>query len=103
MGKKVTKGKHWELVRPGEPEPAEECAPPERQRVRVALEKRSKGKVVTVVWGLALDRAETRALAKTLKALCGTGGTAGEARVELQGDHRELVRCHLSDAGFRGV
>ena len=31
---------------------------------------------------------------------CGSGGTAGDDRVEIQGDHRERIRPLLADKGW---
>ena len=59
------------------------------------------GKTVTVVRGLALDGASLAALAKRLKAACGTGGTVKEGVIELQGDHREAVVAFLTGEGIR--
>ena len=59
------------------------------------------GKTVTVVTGLPLDDAALGALAKRLKAACGTGGTAKTGALELQGDHRELLVALLASEGFK--
>lgn len=101
MGKKMTRGKGWELIRPEAPEPQTEFPPRDRQRPKVSLEKRTMGKVVTVVSGLLLPHEELRALAKELKAACGSGGTSTDEGVELQGDHRETARAILFMWGFR--
>ena len=60
------------------------------------------GKTVTTIAGLALDDAPLAALAKRLKAACGTGGTVREGTIELQGDHRDAVLALLAKEGFRG-
>ena len=68
--------------------------------VRVSHEtKGRKGKGVTVVKGLALDAAALAALGKQLKTACGSGGTAKDGVIEIQGDHRELVIAALSKQG----
>lgn len=59
------------------------------------------GKTVTVVAGLPLDDAALAALAKRLKAACGTGGTLKAGVLELQGDHREQVAALLAKEGLR--
>ena len=59
------------------------------------------GKTVTVVSGLPLDEAALAALAKRLKAACGTGGTVRQGLLELQGDHRDQVVALLAREGFR--
>jgi len=66
--------------------------------VRVARELR-RASAVTVVHGLA--EAELGVAAKELKRLCGTGGTAKNGVIELQGDHRDKVVAHFTAAGRR--
>jgi translation initiation factor 1 len=56
--------------------------------VRVQRETKGRGgKSVTVVRGLALDAVALAALAKQLKAACGSGGTVKDGVIEVQGDH----------------
>lgn len=60
--------------------------------VRVSRETKGRaGKGVTLVKGLALDAAALIALAKQLKAACGSGGTVKDGVIEIQGDHCERV------------
>lgn len=59
------------------------------------------GKTVTVVRGLSMDDAALAALAKRLKAACGTGGTVKEGVLELQGDHRDSAMALLAKEGLR--
>jgi len=58
------------------------------------------GKTVTVVYGLPNNAAFLKDLAQQLKRACGTGGTATDEGVELQGDLRERVREFLLAKGF---
>jgi translation initiation factor 1 len=58
------------------------------------------GKTVTVVTGIPLAGEELKKLAKTLKQRCGTGGAVKDGRVEIQGDHRELLRAELAARGW---
>ena len=68
--------------------------------VRVSRETAGRGgKAVTVVRGLALDAAALTALAKQLKGLCGSGGTAKDGVIEVQGDHRDRVIEALKKQG----
>jgi translation initiation factor 1 len=57
------------------------------------------GKAMTVVRGL--PRGDVDAVAKDLKRHCGSGGTAKDGAVELQGDHREKVAARLESQGYR--
>jgi translation initiation factor 1 len=68
--------------------------------VRVSRETKGRaGKGVTLVKGLALDDAALAALAKQLKAACGSGGTMKDGVIEVQGDHCERVIEFLSKQG----
>jgi translation initiation factor 1 len=70
-------------------------------KVRVSRSSAGRGgKLVTVVQGLPLTAAELEACAKRLKAACGSGGTAKEGRVEIQGDHVDRVMKALQAEGY---
>ncbi|TDN96813.1 MULTISPECIES: translation initiation factor Sui1 [Halomonas] len=60
-----------------------------------------KGKGVTSLEGIPLPADELMALAKALKKRCGTGGAVKAGVVEIQGDHRELLKGELEKRGFR--
>ena len=58
--------------------------------VRVRREvKGRRGKTVTTLSGIPLPEEELRALAGELKRRCGTGGSAKNGVIEIQGDHRD--------------
>jgi translation initiation factor 1 len=70
--------------------------------VRVSREtKGRKGKGVTLVKGLPLDDAALTALAKQLKAACGSGGTVKDGVVEVQGDHLDKVMALITAQGYK--
>ena len=58
------------------------------------------GKSVTLVRGLGLDAAALAALGKQLKAACGSGGTAKDGVIEVQGDHVATVMAALTKLGY---
>ena len=69
--------------------------------VRVSRETKGRaGKGVTVVKGLPLDPAALAALGKQLRTACGSGGTAKDGTLEIQGDHVERVMELLKAQGF---
>jgi len=75
---------------------------PDRPVARLRMERAGRGgKTVTVVFGLPNNAAFLKDLAQQLKRACGTGGTATEEGVELQGDLRERAREFLVAKGFR--
>ena len=82
------------IARGSEPVPARITA-----KLRIETKGRG-GKIVTVVDGLPRNDALLRELAAELKKACGTGGSAGDGSVELQGDRRERLRVLLAARGF---
>lgn len=75
---------------------------PAKQTIRVALDrKRRAGKTVTVASGFQHTRDALATLAATLKKKCGTGGTAKDDEIELQGDHAERIKSELQQIGYR--
>lgn len=74
---------------------------PDRVVAKLRIEKAGRGgKTVTVVDGLPRNAEFVKALAAELKRACGTGGSAGEGRVEIQGDHRDALRRLLAAKGW---
>jgi len=69
--------------------------------VRVGREtKGRKGKGVTVITGVGLDREGLAKLAGELKQMCGAGGTVKGSVIEIQGDHRDLLVEELKRRGY---
>jgi translation initiation factor 1 len=66
--------------------------------IRVSRERR-RASSVTVVHGL--EARELAEIAALLRKLCGTGGTAKDGVVQLQGDHRERVVAWFTQQGRR--
>lgn len=71
------------------------------QHLSIRTETRRYGKTVTIVEGFDPSLGEDlRALASALKSGLGTGGTATDDGVELQGDHTDRVPDLLRERGF---
>jgi translation initiation factor 1 len=69
--------------------------------VRVRREEQGRhGKTVTTISGLPLPGEELRELASELKRRCGTGGSAKDGTIEIQGDHRDLLVGELEARGY---
>jgi translation initiation factor 1 len=81
------------------PEPVR--LPPESQTARLQIEKRAKGKVVTVVSGLDPEGNDLTSLASTLKSQCGAGGTVKDGQIELQGDRLDAAEAVLKQLGYK--
>ena len=72
----------------------------EQQRIRVYIEKARYGKLKTIIEGIDEKEFNLDEIAKKLKAKLACGGTAKNGRIELQGDHREMVKRLLANFGF---
>ena len=83
---------------PPEPPPR---IPPGQQTARLAVEKRKKGKLVTVVRGLNAEGNDLPELLTLLKSSCGAGGTLKEDVLEIQGDQLDCIREALEKIGYR--
>ncbi|MCA9216037.1 MAG: translation initiation factor [Planctomycetales bacterium] len=86
---------------PPEPEPQKEYLAPESQTARLSVEKRKKGKVVTVVSGLDPDGTDFADLLTKLKNACGAGGTVKNDTIEIQGKHIDRARETLERIGYK--
>jgi translation initiation factor 1 len=59
-----------------------------------------RGKPVTTIAGVPLAPDALRELAGELKRRCGSGGTAKDGVIEIQGDHRDVVIAELESRGY---
>ena len=77
------------------------AAPVHAGPIRVSRESKGRGgKTVTVVRGLPLAAVELEAIGKQLRTHCGSGGTAKDGVLEVQGDHCERVLAWLLARGY---
>ena len=78
--------------------------PANQQKLRVELDRRArKGKAVTLVSGFVGSTDDLDTLGKSLKSLCGVGGSAKDGEILLQGDHRSKVIDYLKTHGYTGT
>ena len=85
------------------PEPVKEkqLLDPAKQLARITVEKRKKGKVVTVVNGLSAINNDLPSLCTELKNTCGAGGTVDGDTIEIQGQHAQSISEKLAARGYR--
>lgn len=75
--------------------------PTDKQTAKVGVEKRKKGKLVTVIRGLSPRESDLASLLSKLQTSCGAGGSVQDDAVEIQGEHVERVRVLLTGLGYR--
>jgi translation initiation factor 1 len=89
----------------GQPAPVVPPPPPPPKKVLTAKLSREtagrRGKGVTVISDLNMSEANLTALATWLKTACGTGGTAKDGRIEIQGDMRDRIAAELEKLGYK--
>jgi translation initiation factor 1 len=72
-----------------------------RGSVRVSRHTAGRaGKAVSVVSGLPLNAEQLAQLAAELKRRCGAGGGVTDGKIEIQGEHRDLLVAELIKRGF---
>ena len=74
---------------------------PDKQKLRVAVEKKGRaGKTVTVVKRFTGSEEDLKNLEKMLKTKCGTGGSAKDGVIILQGEMKDKLVTILRDLGY---
>ena len=88
--------------RPEEDKPeAQETLAPAKQKLKVRLDtKHRAGKAVTLVEGFVGKAEDLEELGKKLKSFCGTGGSAKDGEIIVQGDNRDKVVQWLQKNGY---
>ena len=80
----------------------QETLAPAQQKLRVRLEtKHRAGKAATIVAGFIGTEDDFQVLGKQLKNYCGTGGSAKDGEIIIQGDQREKVLKYLLANGYK--
>jgi len=75
---------------------------PATTELKIRLETKGRGgKAVSVIFEIPHNPDFVSKLAKKVKSHCGSGGTAKDGRIEIQGDHRTKIKAFLEGLGFK--
>lgn len=71
-----------------------------QQKVRLHLDRKGGGKIVTLVKGLKEPKEKIMYITKELKKKCGTGGTVKNGEILIQGNQRTVIQKILLKKGY---
>lgn len=81
-------------------EPSSEKRPSET--LHIAVERKGRGgKTATIIYGFECDDERLREIAAGLKSKLGTGGSAREGEILIQGDRQRDAKIYLSGLGYK--
>ena len=81
-----------------------ETIPAAQQLLRIRLDtKHRAGKAVTLIEGFTGNEEDLEDLSKKLKSFCGTGGSAKNNEIIIQGDQRDKVLQWLLKSGYKNT
>lgn len=79
-----------------------EALPAAQQKLKIRLDtKHRAGKAVTLIDGFKGTAEDLEQLGKSLKNYCGTGGSAKDNEIIIQGDQRDKVLQWLLKQGYK--